>query len=113
MSYKDIILEKEQDAVLDHSGLYTLINRTKNAGRHASKSKTFAENEVLVRVDIMKHDDTPLHSFTGRPNAVRKAVITFIEQWTEDNNFEFSAEHASYIGYEVQRAFNDADYVQD
>jgi len=59
----------------------------------------------LVRVDIMSTlDDVPMRSYVGKANDVRKAIA---------RDWPISAEHASYIGYELARAeLQGSAYVQ-
>jgi hypothetical protein len=90
---------------MDVSGIYTLISR-------AAADKEWQDKGVyiLVRLDIMREtDDLPLQSFVGLGNDVRKHCI----KWIEDNGYEISSEHSSYIGYELCRAMVDEHYVQD
>ena len=53
--------------------------------------------------------DQPLVSFQGLENDVRKHTI----RWIEDNGYEISTEHASYIGRELFRAAHDFNFIQD
>ena len=71
---------------------------------------------VKIRVDVMAEgDDQPLQSFVGRADAVRKAVIKWLDGvvWPITIERPISREHASYIGYEIARANMDEHYVQD
>lgn len=102
------------DCIIDDSGVYTVIHRVAKAETH----KEYSGERILVRVDVMVDDgdnDEPIRSFIGNGNDVRKAVIAFLidEFILYDNAGLISAEHASYIGYEIARAEADTNYVQD
>lgn len=89
------------ECTMDDSGIYTIINR-----------KVMGDGSVHVRVDVMKTDgDVPLVSFIGTADNVRKRLI----HWIRINMgfCQISMEHASYIGWELNRAAMDADYIQD
>ena len=81
----------------DASEVYTLIN--------------WRPNENDVRLDVMNGiDDTPMVSFVGHPNDVRKTAM----QWLDANVSHVSPEHGSYIGSELTRAlFEQTAFVQD
>ncbi len=104
------------ECTMDNSGIYTVINRVKSNKTH----KQYADTTVLIRCDIIlssiqpgnlrvPQTDIPLVSFIGRENDVRKHVI----QWIGLEGINLSAEHASYIGYELMRAKHDFNYTQD
>ena len=61
---------------------------------------------VRVRVDVMSATDEPMRSFIGHAHDVRIAVARFL-------GTQISAEHASYIGWEINRAESEPNYVQD
>lgn len=89
------VVSEELDCTMDNSGIYTVIHYTKTG----------------IRVDIMSISDQPIISFISHnPNALRKTVI----KWINDNAFIISAEHSSYIGYELSRCFSmQSEYIQD
>lgn len=77
--------------IQDDSGYYTLINWI---------------DVNNVRLDIMRTDDTPVISFQGKAENVRKRIMRFA--------LGISTEHAAYIGAELARAeLLKVDYVQD
>lgn len=86
--------------------IYTIINRRIKSEWH----KHYHADLVTVRVDIMdRFTDNPLISFESiRPPDLRKAVM----QWIDKEGYILDADHAGYIGYEIQRAFAQAHYVQ-
>ena len=94
------------ECTLDDSGIYTVINRV-------AEQKGLESTVTKIRVDIMTTtNNTPLISFIGAGDDVRKAVI----KWVRNNwyrNRQVSTEHASYIGYEISRAMLDEHYIQD
>jgi len=53
-----------------------------------------------VRLDVMAMNGPELQSFQGTDDAVRKAVL----DWLEQERIDISLEHASYIGQELARA---------
>ena len=83
---------QDTDCLMDDSGVYVTIHR--------------------VRADLMDCNDEPITSFIGTANAVRKAVIRFLTG-AGPIGYLISAEHASYIGYELLRAETDPKFVQD
>ncbi len=96
------------EATMDDSGVYVVINRhLEKQGREAS-----APWIVHVRADLMT-GQTPIMSFIGSANAVRKHLIAFLTGRTDGRAWNISKEHASYIGYELLRAETDPNYVQD
>ena len=95
---------KDVPTVMDKTtGFYTAINRKVNVA--ADRSMT-----VCVRVDILDgwEHDTPIISFQGQGDDVRRALL----QWFDDTGHCISADHAGYIGYEIHRAMVEPDYVQ-
>lgn len=80
----------------DTSGLYVLIN--------------WRLPEDDVRIDVMTSDDTPLISFAGPTDGVRKHLM----RWLVETGNMISIEHAAYIGHELCRADHlKTEYVQD
>jgi len=103
---------EDRECTMDDSNVYTVINRVKQT----ETRKQYANTNILIRVDILRaEDDEPLQSFVGEANAVRKAVISYIVAMVPvlGGNGSISAEHASYIGYEIMRAKSDDNYKQD
>ncbi len=97
------------DCTLDDSGIYTVINRTSKT----EWSRGYSHTTVKIRVDILTTaDNTPLISFIGDGNDVRKAVMKWLELGFRQRPDSISTEHASYIGYEISRAMSDVNYVQ-
>lgn len=97
------------ECTIDDSGIYTVINRTV-----ANKDIEYVGQEILIRVDILATDgDTPLRSFVGPGNDVRKRVVSYLSYQRDGMLHAVSHEHASYIGYEIARAIVDENYVQD
>lgn len=92
----------------DQSGVYMLVH----------VSVPFSQVPIgYVRVDVMRvADDEPLRSFQGDANAVRKAVVEFIEALSLPDKrsiHPLSVQHASYMGQEIQRAaLQGSEYVQ-
>jgi len=85
---------KDIDWKQDDSGYYALIN--------------YVNGEV--RLDIMTNSDMPCISFQGTAKAVRKNAL----RYCDDNGIMLSAEHSSYIGYELLRAeIEKENYTQD
>ncbi len=111
----------DRPAAMDNSGFHVAINRLIVTDPHSSY--------VGIRCDIMRtSDNEPMMSFracghNGGVSAVRKAVIDWFaqnatntfERWTasSEQDTRISAEHASYIGAELQRAALEPDFVQD
>jgi hypothetical protein len=93
------------ECTLDGSGIYTVIHRRTGTETH----KQYQDSRVFVRCDIMSSDDTPLISFQGLEDDVRKNVI----RWIGENGYAISAEHGSYIGRELFKAVHDFHYKQD
>ena len=113
----------DRECVMDDSGFYTSIHR-----------QTGTDKLLRIRCDIMRSSDNePMVSYRARidsarhaindsVSAVRKAVIDWFAQnanntfdrWTAsgEKDTRISAEHASYIGAELQRAANDPNYQQ-
>lgn len=89
----------------DRSGVYVYIN--------------WDVQTESVRLDVMQEKEPhPMQSFAGEANNVRKHAV----RWIADNvgivgghsADGVSAEHISYIGYELARAdVERIDYVQD
>lgn len=98
------------ECTIDNSGVYTVINRcTGLVGE-----KIVVDGEVQIRIDVLATDgDTPLRSFVGPGNDVRKRVISYLSYQRDGMLHAVSHEHASYIGYEIARAIADEKYVQD
>ncbi len=88
----------ETEYIPDQLAAYTIISKA---------------NKGLVRLDLMDVAGSPVESFIGTANAVRKDVVRAL---TGANSLmypnEISTEHASYIGYELAKAESEADYVQ-
>ena len=97
------------ECMMDDSGVYTVINRIEEHDAH----KGHIGIRVSVRCDIMSTDDTPLVSFQGSANDVRKHVISWLSTEFRLGSRILSNEHASYIGWELHRAETDPNYVQD
>jgi len=96
----------EMECTIDKSGVYTIVNRVVRTETH----KEYAGMRVLVRVDIMGTvDDSPMISFIGGAENVRKHVMA----WLDTHILGVTVEHASYIGAEIHRASVEANYVQD
>lgn len=71
-----------------------------------------------VRLDIMAKDVTPLQSFIGDADNVRKAAMRYFADKCRHNwpnsKIQISLEHAAYIGSELERCDTERiDYVQD
>lgn len=95
------------DCTVDESGVHCLIHRIDT--RHWSKG--YSHVVVTVRVDVMETaSQTPLRSFVGDGNDVRKAVVNWMEHYMA---LPVSLEHASYIGWECLRAEMEENYKQD
>ena len=113
MNWQLIEVTEDVPCTMDDSGIYTVINRVVETETH----KQHSGERVRVRVDVMTVScNVPIQSFTGyNPNAVRKAVIRFIPKFLDPalGCIPISIEHASYIGYEIHRAFTDPQFVQD
>ena len=106
------------EAVLDDSGVYVVVHRVETTETH----KEYSGVRVSVRADLMLSGGPPdaegtdtVMSFQGTANAVRKALIRFIDnQFGPDSCIHpLTREHASYIGYELLRAELTPGYVQD
>jgi len=102
----------EIECTMDDSGVYITIDR------HIEKivHKGIAGEIVQVRANLWTTDHTPIMSFIGRANNVRKHLIKFLGYTSQNTRKEcnyISLEHASYIGWELHRAENDPNYVQD
>lgn len=96
------------EATLDDSGVYVFIHRVVEHTAH----KGYVGDIVRVRADLMATDgDSPIVSFIGSANNVRKHLIGYL--WHHTHRYPISTEHASYIGYELLRAETDPRYVQD
>lgn len=93
---------------LDDSGVYTIINRIVPERRVGDTAD--------VRLDLMKSLENEHHeaivSFQGTANNVRKALAHYVIHEL-DVSTPISAEHWTYIGYELLRAETDPNYVQD
>ena len=99
--------------IQDNSGIYTLINRIPID--HNIKYAGQPIGIQLVRLDIMTTKDIPMVSFLGSPVAVRKAFVDWAYQHIGSMLPEcvVSPEHFSYIGFELARAAQDENYIQD
>lgn len=91
------------DWIQDNSGYYTLINWIDTDN---------------VRLDVMDKDDTPVISFQGKAEDVRKHIMQDFDQWNpsgrEKHREDISYEHAAYIGAELARAeLLKEKYIQD
>ena len=76
--------------IQDNSGYYTLIHYVK---------------DDIVRIDFMRENDTPVISFQGMADNVRKAFMQWIDnRISQKTSYSISCEHASYIGAELARA---------
>lgn len=99
------------DATMDDSGVYVVINRVQGVRTF----KDIVADVVQVRANLMgrglNSSDYPIVSFIGEANAVRKHLIGFLA--VHRCEYPISAEHASYIGYELLRAETTPHYVQD
>ena len=103
MSNWILIEATDVECTMDDSGVYTVIHRVIEW-----------DGRVHVRADLMTDADEPLVSFIGTANNVRKRLIDWLrESCNLPPRYPISLEHASYIGYEVQRAELMPDYVQD
>ncbi len=103
----------ETECTLDDSGLYVVIHRIETPDAHKGRAGV----RVTVRADLMdaatRTEHTPVRSFIGRANDVRKALIDYIWNECPVHIDEISMEHASYIGYELRRAETTPGFVQD
>ena len=112
---------EDTEAILDNSGVYVVIHRIERTETH----KGYSGIRVSVRADLMgivttesittQRPDEPIMSFQGSANAVRKALIRFLDQ-TPPWNYGIkviSLEHTAYIGYELHRAESTPNFVQD
>lgn len=97
------------EAVLDDSGVYVVVHRIEQTETH----KEYSGVRVSVRADLMGPGNEPIISFKGTANAVRKALIRFLDDYHMVASGPISSEHASYIGYELLRAELTPGYVQD
>ena len=120
----------DTETVMDDSGVYVVIRRVETVETH----KGYSGIRVTVRADLMtnvecptmdgppyfgkprlRHD--PIMSFSGSANAVRKALIRFINEehyiTYVNDEMPLGLEHASYIGYELLRAELTPNYQQD
>ena len=105
MPWRLIRCEEERECTLDDSGIYVLISRHKGE----------VVNTTSVRCDIMDSKNVPLVSFIGHPNAVRKDVMHWLadKRHRSPQGYRISPEHASYIGYELAKAYTDYTYTQE
>ena len=91
----------DMECTMDDSGVYVTIHRSVITN--------------TVRADLWQTvdggSDTPLVSFQGKANAVRKHLVRWMDE--SPDILPFSYEHASYIGYELHRAETTENYVQD
>lgn len=110
MQWELIEVTEDAPCTMDESGIYTVINRVVKPFTH----KEYSGERISVRVDIMSEGNEPIRSFIGdNPNAVRKAVIRYLTDGKLCMPRSISREHASYIGYDIHRAFTDPQFVQD
>lgn len=90
------------DWIKDTSGIYCLID--------------WDVKTDTVRLDIMTDEHEPIISFAGASDNVRKAVGRWIDnsRLLQTTRKRISAEHAAYIGSELEKADTmRIDYVQD
>lgn len=90
------------DWTRDKSGIYVLINWD------VARSK--------VRLDIVAENHLPIVSFLGSSDNVRKAVGRWVDSRVcqQHTSYRVSAEHAAYIGSELEKADTmRIDYIQD
>lgn len=111
MQWELIEVTEDVPCTMDDSGIYVIVNRYVRTITH----KQYSGERIRIRIDVMTEGNEPIRSFIGdNPNAVRKAVIHFLNSneyaW---NHRSISSEHASYIGYDIHRAFTDPQFVQD
>ena len=109
-------LEKVEpiECTIYNSEVYTVINRIVTTEYH----KEYSGQRLAIRVDVLvdghgEKPDTPLRSFVGPGNDVRKRVIAWLRDRPLVQANCISSEHASYIGYEISRAMTNENYVQD
>ncbi len=106
---------EDVEAIMDDSGVYVIIHRVETTETH----KGYSGIRVTVRADLMNSNaearnmEAPIMSFSGSANAVRKALLRFIDKQFKGWGTMFSHEHASYIGYELLRAELTPNYQQD
>lgn len=111
MTWELVEVTTEPAWVQDNSGVYTMIHRVVEKDVH----KGIAGERVFVRVDLMSKTGTvPIRSWIGRPDAVRKAMMQYVDRISSQPAAHswLSAEHASYIGAEITRAGLDPHYAQ-
>lgn len=107
MNWKLINVETEADCTMDNSGIYAIINRIVDR----EHNKGYSADKVKIKVDVLaERDDSPIISFVGKSEAVRKAVINWF--LTHDYDWPISLEYASYIGSEIARANSNEHYTQ-
>ncbi len=103
----------DMECTPDSSGVYVTIHRVSEEITH----KGIKGSLVSVRADLWQsvneETDTPLVSFVGTANAVRKHLIRFLDRAYVTWAVPVSLEHASYIGYELHRAEVTENYVQE
>jgi uncharacterized protein (DUF1684 family) len=97
-----LIKVQHTDWIQDDSGYYTLINWI---------------DDNNIRLDWMNADDMPVISFQGKASDVRKHATRWmvLTQHLEHKEvYEFSHEHAAYIGAELARCeLLGKNYIQD
>lgn len=111
MSWELIEVANEPMWHEDNSGLYVTVHRIEEKAVHKGHSGV----RIGVRVDLMrKEGDDPVRSWIGHPDAVRKALMQWIDNTVQNRGVvpRLSCEHAAYIGAEIQRASVDPNYVQ-
>lgn len=107
----------DRECVMDDSGFYTVIHHIPMDG----PGEYIAHH---VRCCIMRtSDNEPMMSYRGSVAAVRKAAIDWFainarntfdrDKAADGQDTRISAEHASYIGAELQRAALQPDFIQD
>ena len=94
MNWELLEVTKERECIMDDSGIYTVINFTKDR---------------KFRVDLMTVDDEPVISWiSDSTEALRKEILTVLSL------HGISIEHASYIGSELAKLnLLKSRYVQD
>ncbi len=106
---------EDTDAAMDDSGVYVVVHRVEHTARH----KEYSGVRVTVRADLMcigpdGITSEPIMSFSGSANAVRKALVRFLDNYLLPRRYTpINHEHATYIGYELLRAELTPGYVQD
>ena len=110
MTWELIEVTTEPEWQQDGSGVYVVVHRVEEPSVH----KGISGVRIAVRVDLMTcSTDEPLRSWIGDSEAVRKAVMQWIDGPAPRGSIcRLSGEHAAYIGSEIARAASDPNYVQ-